>query len=132
MNEGLSATERERLVKLLGMLGSDHDGERASAGLLAARLLRDKGLTWTQVISSGPSQTYPRPQASPWQPPTSTCPSSRLGDMRLALNNLASLSEWERDFVRSIAQRPRWSPKQAARFAEVVDKVRSRTTGGGR
>ncbi len=125
----LSSTERERLVKLLGMLGSAHDGERASAGLLASRLLRDRGLTWDQVVGNA-SPVAPRLQAPSWPAATSTCPTSRLGEMQLVLANLALLNEWERNFVRSVAQRPCWSPKQTARFDEVVGKVRARSAGG--
>jgi hypothetical protein len=33
----------ERLIKLLGMLGSAHDGERAAAGLKAHDLIRRHG-----------------------------------------------------------------------------------------
>ena len=40
----------ERLVKLLGMLGSDHDGERAAAALKANALVREHGLVWSDVI----------------------------------------------------------------------------------
>ena len=45
---GLALTEaaRDRLSKLLGMLGSDHAGERDNAGVAANRLVRDAGLTW--------------------------------------------------------------------------------------
>jgi hypothetical protein len=41
---------RTRLVRLLGMLGSAHDGEIANAGRLASQLLRDLGLTWGDII----------------------------------------------------------------------------------
>jgi hypothetical protein len=41
----------ERLAKLCGMLGSNHDGERAAAGLKADQLVRNLGLTWADVIS---------------------------------------------------------------------------------
>ena len=40
----------ERLVKLLGMLGSNHDGERAAAALKANALVRDHGLVWSDII----------------------------------------------------------------------------------
>jgi hypothetical protein len=39
-----------RLVKLLGMLGSDHAGERAAAALKANELIRGHGLTWADVV----------------------------------------------------------------------------------
>jgi hypothetical protein len=41
-----------RLVKLCGMLGSAHDGERAAAGLKADQLLRENGLRWPDVIGA--------------------------------------------------------------------------------
>jgi hypothetical protein len=40
----------ERLIKLLGMLGSAHDGERAAAGLKAHEFIRRHGLQWSDVI----------------------------------------------------------------------------------
>ena len=40
----------ERLAKLLGLLGSDHPGERAAAGLKAHELLKREGLRWCDVI----------------------------------------------------------------------------------
>ena len=39
-----------RLAKLLGMLGSDHAGERAAAGLKADEMLKREGLRWADVI----------------------------------------------------------------------------------
>jgi hypothetical protein len=43
--------DRERLVKLLGLLGSDHNGEIAAAGRKADALIRDAGVTWADVIA---------------------------------------------------------------------------------
>jgi hypothetical protein len=40
-----------RLAKVLARLGSDHDGERAAAGLLASRMVREAGLTWDQLLA---------------------------------------------------------------------------------
>jgi hypothetical protein len=40
----------EGLTKLLGMLGSEHDGERAAAGLKVDQLVRGLGLTWGDLI----------------------------------------------------------------------------------
>jgi hypothetical protein len=49
----LDTHSAERLAKLCGMLGSNHDGERAAAGLKADQLVRNLGLTWADIISSG-------------------------------------------------------------------------------
>jgi hypothetical protein len=50
MSTQLDDAAVERLTKLLGMLGSDHDGERASAALKADQLIRSRGLTWQQIL----------------------------------------------------------------------------------
>jgi hypothetical protein len=46
----LDPRSAERLVKLLGMLGSNHDGERAAAAFKANELVREHGLVWSDVI----------------------------------------------------------------------------------
>jgi len=39
----MSALDRDRLAKLLGMLGADHDGEVVNAARAADRLVRRSG-----------------------------------------------------------------------------------------
>jgi hypothetical protein len=46
----LEGKERERLVALLGMTGSDGDGEALNAARLANKFLKDRKLTWVDVI----------------------------------------------------------------------------------
>ena len=46
----LTAVQRIRIIKILGMLGSAHGGERAAAGKKATELLRGCDLTWDDVI----------------------------------------------------------------------------------
>ena len=41
-----------KLSKLLGMLGSAHDGEAASAGRLADAMIRDAGMMWPDFIKA--------------------------------------------------------------------------------
>lgn len=41
---------RDKLLRILALLGSDHDGERAAAALAANRLLQSQGLTWAELI----------------------------------------------------------------------------------
>ena len=40
-----------RLIRILGMLGSDHDGERAAAALAADRLVRGSGRSWSDLLA---------------------------------------------------------------------------------
>jgi hypothetical protein len=44
----------DHLIKLLGMLGSAHDGERAAAGLKAHELVKRFGLQWGDLIAMPP------------------------------------------------------------------------------
>lgn len=50
--------DRDRLIKLLGLLGSDHEGERGNAARMASDLLRGAGLTWAEVIAKVPIRVH--------------------------------------------------------------------------
>lgn len=39
-----------KFAKVLGMLGSEHDGERANAALAAEKLRRQSGLSWAEIV----------------------------------------------------------------------------------
>jgi hypothetical protein len=41
---------RKRLVRVLGMLGSNHPGERDAAALMATRMVKEAGLTWYDIL----------------------------------------------------------------------------------
>jgi hypothetical protein len=47
----VTPTNRLRLAAILGMLGSEHQGERAAAALQAEAFRRKHGLTWEQIVS---------------------------------------------------------------------------------
>lgn len=47
----LSDAERKRIVAILGMLGSDHAGERDNAAQQAEAFRRKHGLTWAELIA---------------------------------------------------------------------------------
>jgi len=68
-----ASTLRTRIAKIAGRFGSDFEGERAAAALLASRILRDHGATWSDVLapSAGPRvpQPSPRPPATPASKP---------------------------------------------------------------
>ena len=46
----LSPDKRTRLIQLLGMIGSSHDGEALNAARLAQRLIGGEGMTWEEVF----------------------------------------------------------------------------------
>src|SRR5262245_50534556 len=74
----------DRLVKLLGMLGSDHPGERAVAGLKASTLVCSLGLRWADIITVSPATRPP----IVWRRMVLYCHGRR-----------SHLAEHERDFV---------------------------------
>jgi hypothetical protein len=48
---GANGLDRELLAKVLGMLGSAHDGEALAAGRAADSLVRDAGTTWRSALN---------------------------------------------------------------------------------
>ena len=50
----MTAAERERLARILGMLGSEYEGERASAALQAEAFRKKHGLTWAELLTLPP------------------------------------------------------------------------------
>lgn len=126
----LSTANHERLVKLCGLLASNHDGERAAAGLLASRLLRDAGLTWADVIGAQGGKTAPAGGA----PAGSYAYHSQDRRVHSLLARPDVLTDWEAGFIASLARRRRWTAKQDAVFQEIWQRVQAATTpdpGGG-
>ena len=56
--ETLTPADRARLAGILGRLGSDFEAERATAGRMASDFLRDRGMTWAELIDR-PAPTPP-------------------------------------------------------------------------
>jgi hypothetical protein len=108
--------ELDRLRNILARLGSDFDGERAAAGLLATRLLRDKGLGWGDVVmphtpSRSAAQREQAEQA--WR-----------RTVRDLLAQPGSLRTWERtEFLPSLLRFQKLSPKQRHVLQAIADRV---------
>ncbi len=95
-----------RLARLLGMLGSDHDGEVANAGRLAHRLVTGCGLTWTDIVvgSAAPAKRKPRkPRAKrpPPKPPATRPPEHWHQDAEQVMQS-GQASPWEQSFCASL------------------------------
>lgn len=108
-----------RLRKLCGMLGSQHDGERATAAAKADALLRAAGLTWADVITAPPiiPDHVPRIRAwrasnTDWQRMAQFCHSRRW-----------SLSQREREFIESALKWRQLSEKQKDWLTDVYARL---------
>jgi hypothetical protein len=77
----------ERLIKLLGMLGSVYAGERAAAGLKAHELVKRHGLQWSNIIVATPA-----PSKIGWREKAYACGA-----------HLQLLNATERAFVRTMS-----------------------------
>jgi hypothetical protein len=103
--------DRDRLAKLLGMLGSDHDGEVAAAGRHADALVRRAGLTWADVVSDRQPALY------------DGC-SSSAEQISFCLRNRDGLSQWEIQFLLSLhRQSYELTERQRSVLAGIVAKV---------
>jgi hypothetical protein len=110
-----AALDRDRLAKLLGMLGSDHPGEVVAAARQAERLRAEAGLTWPEII--GPALPPPRPQNHHVE--------TVADAIEFVLDNEEKLTDWEAAFAPSIRrQRSPISTKQIAILDLILGRVR--------
>jgi hypothetical protein len=134
--------DRARLAAVLGMCGSDFEGEALNAARLADRLVREAGLTWEAIVAADPvllkaanqllieneelraeldrlrKEVRPRPP-QPW----GGADGWQDGVQALLLWH-EHLSQWDRDFLNSLLLRcRRLSPKQYAVLARIGDRV---------
>lgn len=103
----LPAHQRSRLVRLLGLLSSDHDGERANAGAMADRLLRESGLRWDDVIAG---HALPPPPPEAWE------------SAAVQILRSGRATDWERGFCHNLLSR--WSGRDISeKQADVLGRI---------
>jgi hypothetical protein len=110
---GLVPINVDRLAKICGLFGSDHDGERAAAAARADRIVRDAGLTWP-VVLGGESHGVVRHNRSRHR--------VVLTPGEILARHGAKLTGWEKRFLTSLVRRGNWSPRQR----EILDEIRAR------
>jgi hypothetical protein len=123
MSAVLSPAELERLRNICGRLESDFDGERAAAGLLATRLLREKGLAWADVVMP----THPSRPATErsWQDDVPNHDDGWRGTVAKCRRHLHLLNDFEREFLSNLEQFPRLSLKQNAVLNRICAKLKA-------
>lgn len=53
--QALSKDDKTKLVRILGMMGSAHDGECLNAARMAHRMLEDRKLSWPDFLDQSPA-----------------------------------------------------------------------------
>jgi hypothetical protein len=119
MPERISPAERIKLARILGMLGSEHDGERASAALAAERLRAKTGQSWSSLLAaeSPPRLSHDVPAGdADWRRQIAFC-----------VRHYGLLNSWQRTFLAGVRE---WrgvpTDKQLRKLTEITGEVRAR------
>jgi hypothetical protein len=118
----LADADRDRLAKLLGLLGSDFDGEVAAAGRLADKLVRNAGLAWSDVLAPA----LPPPEHDHRGDPDADPLRGNWRAMAVACTHYPHLlDKWEWQFLSGLQRFPRLSSKQHAILVRIVVRLRA-------
>jgi hypothetical protein len=126
-DRGFTDEARQRFLKVLGMLGSSHSGERAAAALQASRMLREHKMSWSDLLGSRSA-----PAASPYN-------ASDLHDSAPQWRQLAApcrrdarkLQAWEVGFLDSLVAFRELPDGYADILCGIADKLLRRDTASG-
>ena len=104
----LHHSDLQKLAKLLGMVGSAHDGEALNAARKAQALIQDKGATWFDAFGVGE---------------TSAPVPIHHELVRDLLKQKAILDDFERSFLIGILSYKKLSEKQAETLQNIEQKL---------
>ena len=156
----MDITDKTRLAKLLGMLGSSFDGERANAGRMIQAMAEKYKLNITELIEkahaapprTGANQYGAFRQAPPPPPPPKHKPKSANGgfhkvrDTDEANENLrkfdqlieeedssdfSRFTDWERQFIRDVADRYEHDYELSDKQLNIVFRILQKAERGG-
>jgi hypothetical protein len=131
----LSTGARDLFVKLCGMLGSEHGGERTTAARMATNFLRERSLTWDEIIPCGSGASRDNPSAAaPQYRHTSVSPARSGGafksldwkaDLAMCRNRRRFLTASEDDLLRSLTSYRRLpTTSEAVSLAKAANRLR--------
>ena len=106
-----SSADRSMLSKVLGMLGSSHDGEALAAARKACQLVQERGATWPEVLGLNDME-----QPSP-EPYHLTLARELLG------RGKGIITRWERDFLLGIMGHKILKQKQIETLDGIAAKI---------
>jgi hypothetical protein len=133
----MDLAEKARLEKLLGMLGSSFDGERANAARMIAAMAEKKKLTIPELIFGAsvirPQPTYKPTKTQPSKPPKR--PKSTARDILQVLADIAAadavnpdqygfvLTEWECQFSKDVSSKYSYDYELSEKQIVIAEKV---------
>ena len=106
----ITSTDRTTISKLLGLIGSAHDGEALAAARKAHQLIVQRGATWPEVLGLATMPAAPAPD--------------HLTEARdLLKRGKGILTRWERDFLLGIMSHASLKAKQVESLEAIRAKV---------
>jgi hypothetical protein len=114
----LDPRDADRFGKIIGLLGSNHDGERAAAALKATEFLRARQLGWPDVAE------MLKPAPVLYAPIPGRAPRCHQVDARQCLASGFAWKPHEADFLRQMTtQRQKPSERQAHWLDGLLDRA---------
>lgn len=131
---------RGRLEKLLGMLGSEFDGERANAAAMIAKMAAKEGKTIADLCMTGRTQTVyvDRIVYKDETPPPRKKPGGFHPDDRILLDKLTwafehddeDLSMFERDFASTVPYQYAYDWQLSDKQQRIAQRIIKRVENG--
>lgn len=123
----MEETDRDKLVKVLRMFGSDHDGEVAAAARRAHSIMVTHSLDWDDLIVRPGQRAQAKPRSGkPTQAPASDA--DEIDMIRRCMTLPTCLTAWENNFIGSISESiVEWgslTPKQRAILDRIVNGLK--------
>ena len=131
----MDVADKARVIKLLGMLGSAFDGERANATNILQRMAEARKVTLTELIeqaySSGGSSQQRKPPPPPPPPQDDFEDVDKADDLLRMLQQIADrpdmasrvLTPWEINFATDVAGRYSHDYDLSEKQLVVVQKI---------
>jgi hypothetical protein len=123
----LTSQEYERLTRLLGMFGSDFDGEVLNAARAAQKLVKSKGETWETVLRTASTQSYTNghEQRRPKESTNEYKGAPHASEVDACMGRANFCTPWEREFLVSIKDRWSLSEKQRGILDRIKEKLKA-------
>ena len=133
----MDVAEKTRLQKLLGMLGSSFDGERATAAAMIQRMAEGKKITINELIAqayeapAGARQQQKPPPPPPPPPEPDFTDIDKADDLLKMLQRIADnqavaarvLTPWELNFSTDVAARYSHDYDLSEKQLVIVEKI---------
>jgi len=125
----ITPDDERKLDKIIGMLGSAHDGERASAASLIQNIAQKYKITISELMTFHYNKRASPPPPPPLPPPPPPTVEEEDGMLEALLHidscpkMYPSLDNWERKFCHEVSHRYNKDSQLSGRQVNVILKI---------